>query len=93
MAFCGVRLAGFGAFAMTYVLGEIQNVGGYQIAIVSHQTVTANALGTHSVYCQCDKQPSFVLIRDRHILAAMDISGSKVAIATIAALCPAVVNL
>ena len=78
---------------MTYVLGEPQDVGGYRIAVVSHQTVTGNRLGSRGAYCQCSKQPSFVVIRNQHVMTAVDTVGRKVEIATIAALCPGVADL
>lgn len=78
---------------MTYHLGKPQDVGGYRIAVVSRQIVTARPVGRRGAYCYCGKEPAFVLLRRKHVTTAMDMTGRKVTIAQVAALCPAAAEL
>jgi hypothetical protein len=68
-------------------------VGDYRIAVVSQQLAAGSIVGKRGAFCRFGKKPAFVLIWDGPVTTALDMTGGKVPIAKVTALCPAVANL
>ena len=76
---------------MTYVLEPAFRSGGYEIFIISQQSVEAHQVGAQGVTLFCRKEPAFVLVRNDRESVTLDMTGAKVPLAQVAALCPSVV--
>jgi hypothetical protein len=75
---------------MSYVLGQSFEAGGYTIAVVSRQVVGGQVIGKCGVAVQCFKSPAYVVVQNRQGRAVLDMTGAKVALAEVTALCPEV---
>lgn len=90
---------------MRYVLGEPFVLDRYRVAVVSRQRAVGHAVDQGAermpkhrpapkiVMLACQKEPAFVIVRDGQVTVALDMSGAKVDLAAVAAICPDVQNL
>lgn len=78
---------------MSYVLGPPFVTGGYTISVVSRHVVGGQVIGRHGVALHCAKAPAYVVVQDGQDRAVLDMTGAKVALEEVSALCPAVARL
>lgn len=78
---------------MTYVLGDPIVSGSYTIAIVSRQVVAGRQRKARGVSGYCSKEPVYVVVRKGKGCAALDMTGAKVPLQDVQALCPAVTGV
>lgn len=78
---------------MTYVLGSPFVVGRFTVVVVSRQTVNARKVGRKGVAVACHKVPAYVVVQNRQDRSVLDMSGAKVPMEEVLALCPAVETL
>jgi len=78
---------------MKYVLGDPIVSGGYTVAIVSRQVVAGRQRKARGISGFCCKQPVYVVVRKGEGRAVLDMSGAKVPLEEVQALCPAVTTV
>jgi hypothetical protein len=78
---------------MRYVLGKPFVAGGFTIAVVSRQAVQGHVAGRNGLAAFCSKAPAYVVVQDGQGRAVLDMTGAKVALEEVRALCPEVATL
>lgn len=76
-----------------YHLGKPFTVDRYTITIVSRQSVDGRQIARQGVALLCSKQPAYVVVQDGQGSAVLDMTGAKVPLDEVAALCPDVAKL
>ncbi|MCK0097324.1 hypothetical protein MWU60_17230 [Yoonia sp. F2084L] len=78
---------------MSYVLGKPFVAGRFRVAIISRHLVSGHRVGRQGIALHCTKAPAFVVVQDGQGRAVLDMTGAKVAMEKVSALCPEVTTL
>jgi len=78
---------------MKYVLGDPIVSGDYTLAVVSRQAVAGKQRKARGVSGFCSKQPVYVVVRKVEGRAVLDMTGAKVPLDEVQALCPAITTV
>ena len=78
---------------MSYVLGAPFVAGGFTIAVVSRLVVDGHVIGRFGLAAYCSKAPAYIVVQDGKGRAVLDMTGTKVALEEVSALCPEVATL